>query len=197
MFVLFLCLVTQLCPTLCYPMGCNPACSSVHGIFQARILEWVAIFLLQGIFLIQESNQGLLHCRWILYKLSYQGSPKGMFKILQTKFQQYVSQELPDLQAGFRKGRGTRDQIANIWWIIEKAREFQRNFCFIQTSFSHDVLCIYKQGGNIQPCHTPFPILNQSSVPCPVLIVASCPACRFLRRKIRWSGIPIQLMLAI
>ena len=67
MFVLFLCLVTQLCPTLCYPMGCNPACSSVHGIFQARILEWVAIFLLQGIFLIQESNQGLLHCRWILY----------------------------------------------------------------------------------------------------------------------------------
>ena len=138
MFVLFLCLVTQLCPTLCYPMGCNPACSSVHGIFQARILEWVAIFLLQGIFLIQESNQGLLHCRRILYKLSYQGSPKGMFKILQTKFQQYVSQELPDLQAGFRKGRGTRDQIANIWWIIEKAREFQRNFCFIDYSKAFD-----------------------------------------------------------
>ena len=43
MFVLFLCLVTQLCPTLCYPMGCNPACSSVHGIFQARVLEWGAI----------------------------------------------------------------------------------------------------------------------------------------------------------
>ena len=50
-----------------------------------------------------------------------------MLKILQARFQQYVNQELPDLQDGFRKGRGTRDQIANICWIIEKAREFQKN----------------------------------------------------------------------
>ena len=49
-----------------------------------------------------------------------------MHKILQARLQQYVSQELPDVQAGFRKGRGTRDQIANICWIIEKAREFQK-----------------------------------------------------------------------
>ena len=58
---------------------------------------------------------------------------KVMFKILQARFQQYVNHELPDVQAGFRKGRGTRDQIANICWIIEKAREFQENiyFCFI------------------------------------------------------------------
>jgi len=49
---------------------------------------------------------------------------KGMLKILQGRLQQYMSQELPDVQAGFRKGRGTRDQIANIRWIIEKAREF-------------------------------------------------------------------------
>ena len=49
-----------------------------------------------------------------------------MLKILQDKFQQYVNQELPDVQAGFRKGRGTRDQIANIRWIIEKARDFQK-----------------------------------------------------------------------
>ena len=56
-----------------------------------------------------------------------------MFKILQTKLQKYVNRELPDGQSGFRKGRGTRDQIANIHWIIEKAREFQKNiyFCFI------------------------------------------------------------------
>ena len=56
-----------------------------------------------------------------------------MFKILQARLQQYVNQKLPDVQAGFRKGRETRDQIANICWIIEKAREFQRNinFCFI------------------------------------------------------------------
>ena len=58
---------------------------------------------------------------------------KVMLKILQARLQQYVNHELPDVQAGFRKGRGTRDQIANIHWIMEKAREFQKNvyFCFI------------------------------------------------------------------
>ena len=58
---------------------------------------------------------------------------KVMLKILQTRLQQYVNHELPDVQAGLRKGRGTRDQIANICWIINKAREFQKNiyFCFI------------------------------------------------------------------
>ena len=56
-----------------------------------------------------------------------------MLKILQARLQQYVNHELPDVQAGFRKGRGTRDQIANIHWIIEKTREFQKNIysCFI------------------------------------------------------------------
>ena len=56
-----------------------------------------------------------------------------MLKILQARLQQYVNHEFSDVQAGFRKGRGTRDQIANICWIIEKAREFQKNiyFCFI------------------------------------------------------------------
>ena len=58
---------------------------------------------------------------------------KVMLKILQARFQQYVNRELPDVQAGFRRGRGTRDQIANIHWIMEKARELQKNiyFCFI------------------------------------------------------------------
>ena len=58
---------------------------------------------------------------------------KVMLKILQAKLQQYVNCEVPDVQAGFRKGRRTRDQIANIHWIMEKAREFQKNiyFCFI------------------------------------------------------------------
>ena len=56
-----------------------------------------------------------------------------MLKILQARLQQYMNQLLPDVQAGFRKGRGTRDQIANIRWVTEKAREFQKNiyFCFI------------------------------------------------------------------
>ena len=63
-----------------------------------------------------------------------------MFKILQTWLQQYVNHELPDVQAGFRKGRGTRDQIANIHWIIKKAREFQKNiyFCFIDYAKAFD-----------------------------------------------------------
>ena len=55
---------------------------------------------------------------------------KVMLKILQARLQQYVNRELPDVQAGFRKGRGTRDQIANIHWIMEKAREFQKNIYF-------------------------------------------------------------------
>ena len=69
----------------------------------------------------------LLHNSLILH------ASKAVLKILQARLQQYVNGELPDVQAGFRKGRGTRDQIANICWIMEKARELQKNiyFCFI------------------------------------------------------------------
>ena len=65
---------------------------------------------------------------------------KVMLKILQARLQQYVNHVLPDVQAGFRKGRGTRDQIANIRWIIKKAREFQENiyFCFIDYAKAFD-----------------------------------------------------------
>ena len=70
--------------------------------------------------------------------ISYAG--KVMLKILQARLQQYVNCELPDVQAGFRKGRETRDQIANIRWIMEKAREFQKNiyFCFIDYAKAFD-----------------------------------------------------------
>ena len=63
-----------------------------------------------------------------------------MLKILQARLQQYVNHELPDVQAGFRKGRGTRDHIANICWIIKRAREFQKNiyFCFIDYAKAFD-----------------------------------------------------------
>ena len=63
-----------------------------------------------------------------------------MLKILQARLQQYVNRELPDVQAGFRKGRGTRGQLANIRWIMEKAREFQKNiyFCFIDYAKAFD-----------------------------------------------------------
>ena len=71
---------------------------------------------------------------------SSQHASEVMLKILQARLQQYVNSELPDVQAGFRKGRGTRDETANIYCIIEKAREFQKNiyFCFIDYAKAFD-----------------------------------------------------------
>ena len=65
-----------------------------------------------------------------------------MLKILQARLQQYVNREVPDVQAGFRKGRGTRDQIANIHWIIEKAREFQKNTYFYFIDYAKAFNCV-------------------------------------------------------
>ena len=83
-----------------------------------------------------------------------------MLKILQARLQQYVNCELPDVQAGFRKGRGTRDQITNIHWIIEKAREFQKNiwknkFCFIDYAKSFDCVDYNKLWKILQEMGTP------------------------------------------
>ena len=171
-----------------------------------------------------------------------------------------MDHEFPDVQAGFRKGGKTSDQIANICWIIKNPREFQKSiyFCFIDYTKAFDYVdkntlwkilkeigipdhltcllrnlcagqeaavrtghgptdwfqigkwvrqgcilspCLFnlyaehimgnKQGDNIQPWHTPFPIWNQSVVPCPVLTVASWPAYKFLRIQVRWSDSPI------
>ena len=86
-----------------------------------------------------------------------------MPQILQARLQQYMNHELPDIQTGFRKGRGTRDQIANIHWIIEKAREFQKNiyFCFIDYVKAFDCVdhnkmwkCL-KRDGNTRPPDLP------------------------------------------
>ena len=65
-----------------------------------------------------------------------------MLKILQARLQQYVNRELPDIEADFRKGRGTKDQIANICWIMEKAREFQKNICFCFIYYAKDSDCV-------------------------------------------------------
>ena len=88
---------------------------------------------------------------------------KVMLKILQARLQQYVNHELPDVQAGFRKGRGTRDQIANICWIMEKAREFQKNiyFCFIDYAkafdcVNHNKLENSERDGNTRPPDLPL-----------------------------------------
>ena len=82
---------------------------------------------------------------------------KVMLKILQARLQQYVNRELPNVQAGFSKGRGTRDQIANIRWIMEKAREFQKNiyFCFID----------YAKAFNCRDHSTLWKILKEMGIP--------------------------------
>ena len=87
---------------------------------------------------------------------------KVMLKILQARLQQYVNHELPDVQAGFRKGRQTRNQIANIHWIIKKAREFQKNiyFCFIDYTkdfdcVDHNKLENSSRDGNTRPPDLP------------------------------------------
>ena len=95
-----------------------------------------------------------------------------MLKILQVRLQQYVNCELPDVQADFRKGKGTRDQIANIQWIMEKPREFQKNiyFCFIDYAKAFDCVDHQKlwkilRNGNTRPSDVPLenPICRSGS----------------------------------
>ena len=85
-----------------------------------------------------------------------------MLKILQAMFQQYVNHELPDVQAGFRKGRGTRDQTANICWMIEKAREFHKNiyFCFIDYTKAFDCVDHSKLWKIFQEMGIPDPLTS-------------------------------------
>ena len=114
-------------------MDCNLPGSSVHGIFQARVPEWGAIA-----FSTKKGNANECSDYHTIAHISH--ASKVMLKSLQARLQQYVNHELPDVQAAFRKGRGTRDQIANIFWIIEKAREFQKSiyFCFIDYTQGFD-----------------------------------------------------------
>ena len=96
-----------------------------------------------------------------------------MLKILQARLQQYMNCELPDVQSGYRKGRGARDQIANICWISEKAREFQKNisFCFLDYAKAFDCVDhnkpwkILKEDGNTRPPDLPLekPICRSGS----------------------------------
>ena len=96
-----------------------------------------------------------------------------MLKILQARLQQYVNRELPDVQAGFRKGRGTRDQIANIHWIMEKAREFQKNIYFYFIDYAKAFDCVdhnitvenSERDGNTRPSDLPLekPICRSGS----------------------------------
>ena len=91
---------------------------------------------------------------------------KVMLKILQARLQQYVIHKLPDVQTGFRKGRGSRDQIANICWITEKAREFQKNiyFCFIDYAKAFDYVDDNKLQKILQEMGLPDHLLPEKSV---------------------------------
>ena len=133
-------LIAQSFPTLCEP--CSLLDSFIDGI--SRQEYWSRLpFPSSGDlpdFLTQGLNPGFLNYRQTLDNLSHQErvyiytpythviyhTSKVILKILQAKLQQYMNRKLPDVQAGFRKGRGTRDQIANIHWIMVKAREFQK-----------------------------------------------------------------------
>ena len=110
-----------------------------------------------------------------LEKVSFHSSPKEgqycmialtlhvskiMLKILQARLQQYMNRTLPDEQAGFRKGRGTGDQIANICWVIEKAREFQKNICFIDYAKAFDYVDHNKLWKIIQEMRIPDHLTN-------------------------------------
>ena len=86
-----------------------------------------------------------------------------MLKILQARLQRYMNRELPDVEPGFRKGRGTRDQIANICWIIKKAREFQKNIYFCFTDYAKAFDCVghnklenSERDGNTRPPDLPL-----------------------------------------
>ena len=110
--------VAQSCLTLRNPMDCSLPGSSVHGIFQARVLEWGATAFSKKC-----SNYSTIA------RISH--ACKVMLTILQSMLQQYMNIELPVVQVGFKKGRGTRHQIANICWLLEKAKEFQKKHLFL------------------------------------------------------------------
>ena len=99
----------------------------------------------------------------LLHNCTHLNTSKVILKILQARLQQYVNHELPDVQAGFRKGRATKDQIANIHWILEKARKFQKNIYFWFIDYAktfdcvdHNKLWKILKDGNIRPPDLPL-----------------------------------------
>ena len=104
----------------------------------------------------------------LLHNCNHLTASKVMLKILQARLQQYLNHELPDVQAGFRKGRGTRDQVVNIHWIIKKAREFQKNiyFCFIDYAKAFDCVDHNKLENSERDVNTRVPDLPPEKYAC-------------------------------
>ena len=116
--------IPQLCLTLCDSMNYSLLGSSVGGIFQARILEWAAIPISRE------------KCSTYRTTVLISHASKVMLKILQARLQQYVKGELPNVQARFRKGRGTRSQVDNIHWNHRQSKGFQKNIYFCFTDYA-------------------------------------------------------------
>ena len=134
----------------------NSICLQTWKTQQWLGLEWSVFILISKKVNVKE------HSNYCTIALISHAS-KVMLKILQARLQQYVNCEVTDVQAGFRKGRGTRDQIANICWIIKKAREFQKNICFIDYTKAFD--CVD---------HTKLrKILKEKGIPNPLVLFVS------------------------
>ena len=119
----------------------DDAVKVLHSICQQiwKTPQWLSIGLERSVFIPNPKKGNAKECSNYRTIALISHASKVMLKILQARFQQYVNHELPDVQAGFRKGRGTRDQTANICWIIEKAREFQKNIYFCLINYAKDL----------------------------------------------------------
>ena len=160
----------------CWSFSFNISPSNEHpGLISFR-MDWLDLLAVQGtlksllqhhsskasilwpsaFFIVQLSHPYMTAGKTIALTRQIFVARKVMLKILQARLQQYVHHELPDVQAGFRKGRGTRDQIANTCWIIEKAREFQKNvyFCFIDYAIAFDCVGHNKLWKILKETHT-------------------------------------------
>ena len=216
--------VAQSCPTLCNPMDCSPPGSLVHGIFQAWILEWVAISFSRGSSQPRDRTQvshvvGTRFTVWatreavileppkiksvtvsiVLPSISHEvmGPDVMILVFCMLSFKPTFSHSsftfinglfsFPSLSAiRVVSSAYLRLLIFLLAILIPACASFSPAFHMMYSSYK-----LNKQGNNIQPWCTPFPIWNQSVVPCPVLPVVSWSAYRFLRRQIKWSGIPI------
>ena len=122
----------------------------------------------KGQFSFQSQRKAMPKIVWTTAQLHSSHISRVMLKILQARLQQYVNRELPDVQAGFRQGRGTRDQIASIRWIIEKAREFQKNiyFCFTDYAKAFDTVDQNKLWKILKEMEIPPPYLPPEKSVC-------------------------------
>ena len=175
----------QSCPTLCDPRDGSPPGSPIPGIFQARTLEWVAIsfsnawkWKVKGKSL---SRVQLLATPWTV---AYQAPPSMGFS--RQEYQSGVPLPSPmPLSSAYLRLLIFLPAI-----LIPAFASSSPAFLMMYSAYK-----LNKQGDNVQPWCTPFPIWNQSVVPCPVLTVASWPAYRFLKRQVKWSGIPISFRI--